>query len=70
MKNLCMSLVAYIVLLSACSVEDREKGYEGINRIYLSFAEETPYIEESKASPLTVNIALTNPLPEDVLLRF
>lgn len=70
MKNLCMSLVAYIVLLPACSVEDREKGYEGINRIYLSFAEETPYLEESKASPLTVNIALTNPLPEDVLLDF
>ncbi len=70
MKNLCMSLVAYIVLLPACSVEDREKGYEGINRIYLSFAEETPYLEESKASPLTVNIALTNPLPEDILLDF
>lgn len=70
MKNLCMSLVAYIVLLPACSVEDREKGYEGINQIYLSFAEETPYLEESKASPLTVNIALTNPLPEDILLDF
>lgn len=70
MKKFYVYAMGALILpfLASCGDDKEDSGYTGVNQIYLSA--ENPVVEETEATPLTVNVDLTKACEQNITLNF
>ena len=70
MKKFYVYAMGALILpfLASCGDDKEDSGYTGVNLIYLSA--ENPVVEETEATPLTVNVDLTKACEQNITLNF